>query len=354
MNRFLSFVILSVSYLISLAQSNSFYLQGTVDSSLNGKPIMLFTFNYLDINKISSVDTTTVKDGTFYFEGIPCLNNISLVSIGNYPNKVLTGEVVLESGYITMNLDSVCRIGGTKLNDLYQQYKDSCLRISDLYKSDFQLFSNKEFAYIHPFIKSNIRNAVGRTLFEQQALGMYTLKNFNSLYELADDTLKKQERVMQALKHYKKRAEVEDRLNSLIGQLYQDFSFISIDGKEEKLSDYVGQSKYLLVDIWASWCAPCKAEMPAWKKLLEKHKEKDVMILGVSIDVSRKAWETAVRQLDTPWKQFVCQKDKAVLDEFYKLQGVPHTILIDQDGIIVGSKFNAYLLDACFVQGVLK
>lgn len=58
------------------------------------------------------------------------------------------------------------------------------------------------------------------------------------------------------------------------------FSFISIDGKEEKLSDYVGQSKYLLVDIWASWCAPCKAEMPAWKKLLEKHKEKDVMILG--------------------------------------------------------------------------
>lgn len=63
---------------------------------------------------------------------------------------------------------------------------------------------------------------LGALFVEQQALGMYTLKNFNSLYELADDTLKKQERVMQALKHYKKRAEVEDRLNSLIGQLYQD------------------------------------------------------------------------------------------------------------------------------------
>lgn len=355
MKRFFFLMLLSAVCIVSLAQQRAFHLKGVIDPAFNGKPIMLFTFSASDINRVHSVDTTVVKNGTFYFEGQPYVNNISLVSVGNYPERVLTGEVVLESGYITMNLDSICRIGGTNLNDLYQQYKDSSSYIRNLYAADIQMLINKEFAYMHPFIKANIRNAVGRTLFDQRASSLVTLENFNPIYELADDTLKRQKRVVRALELYKKRDEVKKRWGQLVGQSYQDFSFMSMEGKEEKLSDYVGKSKYLIVDVWASWCAPCRAEMPAWKEFLEKYKDLGFTILGISIDTDQKDWKASVGRLDMPWKQVVCQKDKVVLDDFYKLHGIPHTILIDQNGkIVLGSKFNAHQLGQYIEQGIFK
>lgn len=355
MKRILLLVVaMTMVYINSSAQQNLFHLKGAVDSSFNGKLIMLFTFTSSDIDKVHRVDTTIVNNGMFYFEGQPYVNNFSLVSVGNYPEPVLTGEVVLESGYITIKLDSVCHIRGTNLNDLYQQYKDSCKYIRNLYKDDVNIAISKEFAYKLPFLKENIQNAIGRTIFMQETYNFVTFDNFNPIYELADDTLKQQEKIIEALEYYKKKVKADNRWTSLIGQPYQSFSFTSMDGKEENLSDYIGKSKYLIIDIWASWCAPCRAEMPAWKEFIVKYKDSGFTILGISIDESQKAWKSAVERLDMPWEQAICGKDNTVLKDFYKVLGIPHTILINQEGKILGSKFNAHSLEQHIENGFLK
>ena len=75
----------------------------------------------------------------------------------------------------------------------------------------------------------------------------------------------------------------------------------AFDGK--RLSDYVGKGKYVLIDFWASWCGPCRQEMPAVKAAYEAYKDKGFGIVGVSLDNNKEAWVKAIADLGIEWAQ---------------------------------------------------
>lgn len=121
--------------------------------------------------------------------------------------------------------------------------------------------------------------------------------------------------------------------NTAEGKPFTDFEVETTPGHFEKLSDYVGKGKYMLVDFWASWCGPCKKEIPNLKEVYAKHHGDNFDILSVAV------WDKPQASLDTaaaykiPWNQMINTQNVAT--DIYGIQGIPHIILFGPDGTIL-------------------
>ena len=122
------------------------------------------------------------------------------------------------------------------------------------------------------------------------------------------------------------------------GAAFTDFALPDMQGVEHKLSDYAGRGNYVLVDFWASWCGPCRAEMPLVKSLYEKYHPKGFEIVGISLDNNKDDWMKAVEQLGIVWPQLSDLKAwKSEAARLYDVRAIPATLLIGPDGKIVAS-----------------
>ena len=119
-----------------------------------------------------------------------------------------------------------------------------------------------------------------------------------------------------------------------IGQLAPDINLPSPDGKEIALSSLRG--KIVLIDFWASWCGPCRKEMPNVVKAYAKFKDKGFEIFGVSLDKEKERWVEAIGKDGITWPQVsdLMQWESQVV-RLYNIQGIPYTVLLDKEGKIL-------------------
>ena len=111
-----------------------------------------------------------------------------------------------------------------------------------------------------------------------------------------------------------------------------NFTFPGINGKEVSLSDQRG--KVVLVNVWATWCPPCRREMPSMQRLYEKFKGKNFDILAVSIDSEgREAVEPFMRKMNLTFPSLLDPGE--TIRPLYGISGVPESFIIDQQGILV-------------------
>ena len=118
------------------------------------------------------------------------------------------------------------------------------------------------------------------------------------------------------------------------GRLSPNFRAVDIEGKEWTLLDFRG--KYVYIDMWATWCGPCKQEMPYLKQLEKQFEDASIVFLGLSVDRDKSKWEEMVGSGNLTGVQLYLGTQSS-FQEAYRAESIPRFILLDKDGVIISN-----------------
>lgn len=154
----------------------------------------------------------------------------------------------------------------------------------------------------------------------------YGINNIDSLLTIFHDRVNNQD-------YLAKVEDLKQKWTALAqGEPAPDFAFPNVKGDTFSLSDFRG--KFVYIDVWATWCTPCKKELPHMKRLMKKYDDRDIVFLGISIDGQKENWEEMVRDKDIQGIQLYAGGPRTSITEDYMIHGIPRFILIDKSGNI--------------------
>lgn len=210
---------------------------------------------------------------------------------------------------------------------------------------DFVAVSRNQYDLIKTGLSGNVRDYAAakfvkliKTYLTDSALVNYLMTDYTSINinknYLAQLTAKqKSPQEQQAEQRQKAQEQANAQKMAMVGKPAPAFTFADVNGKKYSIADFKGKVVYL--DAWASWCGPCKQQIPAAKELEEKFKGKDVVFLGVSIDANEDAWKKCLTDLKPAGIHILSKDDGGAFANNYGLATIPRFFIIDRNGNII-------------------
>ena len=339
--RFVSVFALSAFALTAMAQG--YTIKGTAGAQAEGNTIYL-----VDQNSMAFADSCVVKDGLFKFEGTAQDQLLFEVKYGQRsrhkvyvivePGSNVEVDLISQPAKVTDNggltdkmiaVETAVATAGNAVNAKIREMQAAGKSRDEIYaalNADIEAI----YAIYQKAIDDNADNMVGAYV-----MGM-VINQFYDSFEKLDEAMSK---VKYADKVFRIRYEREGYLKAAAtqaGKMFVDFSGFSVDGAVSKLSDYVGKGKYVLVDFWASWCGPCKGEIPNLIELQNRFGGDKFMVLGVNVWDEEEKFKAAIPAEGITYLQIYIPRDnKDNATEMYGIKGIPQIILFAPDGTIV-------------------
>ena len=355
-------VLFAAAGLMSLAacqEKAGYIIKGTAEGVADGDTVFL---QKQTEEGFEALDSVVVKNGTFEFKGTPDSVAVSRFVTYMKGDARIAAMVFVEKGNIQVNLSPMeSRISGTPNNDTYQKFMDEYQKIgkemNDMYQkikgdtlltevqrdSLMEVLDKKEtegMDRIYQLVSENIASAAGVHLLTMFG-SSFEVEKVQPLLEKIPAAFAGNEEV-KALKEH-----VETVAKTAVGKKFIDFTLNTPEGKPVKLSDFIAANNYTLIDFWASWCGPCRMEMPNVVAAYAKYKAKGFGIVGVSLDNDVESWKKAIKDLNITWPQMSDLKgwqcEGAAL---YGVRAIPATLLVSKDGTIVARDLRGEDLEA--------
>lgn len=218
---------------------------------------------------------------------------------------------------------------GSMLNDIMSEYSKKEAELANRFRASSDEVEKEkiydEYVALHEAtMTDNMDNPVGYYLFIDAASSMSADEMDAWLKKYPD--LKKYQRVQKILDSQAKKSATSP------GKMFTDFE-VTYDGKTERLSDYVGKGKYVLVDFWASWCGPCIRQIPVLKELLAEFGDKGLEVLGVAVWDEPANTLAAIKSHGITWPCII--NAQTIPTDLYGINGIPCIILFGPDGKIL-------------------
>jgi peroxiredoxin len=349
----LMWILLTVIVFASCSNNaNQFQITGTLDNAPEGWVMLA---KVVDGNFVN-FDSIQPDKGSFAFKGEIESPEIYFLVFPEGSGRV---QVFTEPGKITVsgNLEEP-KIEGSKTqalldqfqtqldknneerNTIYAEYQQAqsvgdTVTMSAI-ETRFNQIDDSEIAYILDFAKTNTSSVVTP----------HVMMRYSYYYELSDleDVFSTLDPAVENSKYYKNLSETIETLRKVeIGQPAPDFTQNDTLGNPVSLMSLRG--KYVLVDFWASWCGPCRAENPNVVEAYRKYNAKGFTILGVSLDRDKDKWLQAIADDQLTWMHISDLKywDNAAA-KLYGIRSIPANLLLDPNGIIVGKNLREQAL----------
>ncbi|WP_324026966.1 redoxin domain-containing protein [Maribacter sp. BPC-D8] len=317
-------------------------------------------------NQPMEVDTATTTNGEFTFTGKSDIPELHYIFVEQLPGYT---AVILENGEIQFSAqrDSMgfADISGTFQNDSFSDYMEqsreismqaqsiqkdmkaasgeAALALQDEMKELQEEYKTFELDYVKAHPKALISALV---LDRAVATKAVELEEAEEIYKTLSEEIKSSKPGKQILKGIEdlKVSEAAGK-NSSIGAKAPDFSGPSPDGTELALKDVMG--KVTLIDFWAGWCRPCRAENPNIVAVYNKYHDKGLNVLGVSLDRTDEAWKKAIAEDGLVWNHIsnIAYFDDKIA-KLYNVDAIPAAFLLDENGIIVAKNLRGPALEA--------
>lgn len=344
-------VYLALLPLFGFVPQDHYTIRGTGEDLKNGDTVYLCDIQgFFSIKKL---DSTIVRNGEYCFTG--SYNGCDIRYVMPYQNGKFTNfiSIMLENADITVHSFSDKRKEAEKTggenHKLWQDFKKLQSKWNELslpYKIIVNDTTSSMDAKLHA---QHVADSL--TVLQKADENQFMLDHLPAAFcdlilgsNFKSFTPEQQKKVMAAFgekypdsRNYKRFSSEMKTVSSLtVGKRFVDFSMPDPDGKSLSIGEIVKKNKLTLVDFWASWCGPCRQEMPNVVEAYNRYHAKGFEIVGVSLDNKHDAWVKAIASLNMPWPQMsdlkAWQSEGAKL---YNVKAIPANVLINQKGEIV-------------------
>lgn len=342
------FAIMSMLALTAFGQqtTKNYTVNGLIEGLPDGTHVQLIPISH---DKEKPLADVVVKNGSFTFTGtvegpravrlkVKDADGSRYMMLGDGTiniNGVVQGDST--SGYMRYNLSSLS-VTGSALSARYDSLMEVRNQADKLYLDNRRTYKDAPKDVREEVDKKffkTVDSLYYATIMSQKesfwgplmmiSLTVYMDNKMKGWYEDLSENAK--------ASYYGRKVKEELYPAGLIGDTVKDFTLKDNDGKEVTFKSIRENNKYVLIDFWASWCRPCRREIPNLKKLYSQYSEKGFSIVSISLDKKKSDWLKALDEEQMPWANFL---DVTGVTTLYKVKLIPMTYLVNSQGILVG------------------